>query len=101
MPVPDPVLRKDREMKPVDDALTRIDRMWEIKQLEENELKFRKDREMKTYKVIAASTSYVYCLVQAEDEQQAWDKAREIDGGDFDDAGYGSWIIDTVEEVTK
>jgi hypothetical protein len=34
-------------MKPVDDALTRIDRMWEIKQLEENELKFRKDREMK------------------------------------------------------
>ena len=56
---------------------------------------------MKTYKVIAASTSYVYCLVQAEDEQQAWDKAREIDGGDFDDAGYGSWIIDTIEEVTK
>jgi len=57
--------------------------------------------EMKTFKVVAASTSYVYCLVKAEDEQQAWDKAREIDGGDFDDAGYGSWIIDTVEEVTK
>jgi len=61
----------------------------------------RKDREMKTYKVVAACTSYVYCLVKAEDEQQAWDKAREIDGGDFDDAGYGSWIIDSVDEVTK
>ena len=56
---------------------------------------------MKTYKVVAACTSYVYCLVKAEDEQQAWDKAREIDGGDFDDAGYGSWSIDSVEEVTK
>jgi hypothetical protein len=32
---------------------------------------------MKTFKVVAASTSYGYCLVQAEDEQQAWDKARE------------------------
>ena len=39
--------------------------------------------------------------VEAEDEDEAWDKAREIDGGDFDDAGYGSWNIDTVEEVTK
>jgi hypothetical protein len=56
---------------------------------------------MKTYKVHAACISYVYCLVQAEDEQQAWDKAREIDGGDFDDAGYGSWIIDSVDEVAK
>ena len=88
-------------MKPVDDALTRIDRMWEIKQLEENELKFRKDREMKTYKVTAASISYVYCLVEAEDKQQALDKAREIDGGDFEDAGYGDWRIDSVNEVTK
>ena len=24
-----------------------------------------------------------------------------IDGGDFEDAGYGDWRIDTVEEVTK
>jgi hypothetical protein len=56
---------------------------------------------MKTFTVVAASTSYVYCLVQAEDEQQAWDKAREIDGGDFEDAGHGSWNIDTVAEVTK
>ena len=29
-------------MKPVDDAHARIDRMWEIKQLEENELKSKK-----------------------------------------------------------
>ena len=56
---------------------------------------------MKTFKVIAASISYVYCLVEAEDEQQALDKAREIDGGDFEDAGYGDWRIDSVEEVTK
>jgi len=56
---------------------------------------------MKTFKVVVASTSYVYCLVQAEDKQQAWDKAREIDGGDFEDAGYGDWKIESVSEVTK
>jgi hypothetical protein len=56
---------------------------------------------MKTYKVHAACISYVYVLVEAEDEDQAWDKAREIDGGDFEDAGYGDWRIDSVEEVTK
>jgi hypothetical protein len=56
---------------------------------------------MKTFKVMAAGISYVYCLVEAEDEQQAWDKAREIDGGDFEDDGYGDWRIDSVYEVTK
>jgi hypothetical protein len=61
----------------------------------------RKDREMKTYKVHAACISYVYVLVEAEDEQQAWDKASEIDGGDFEDAGYGDWRIDSISEVTK
>ena len=35
MPVLDPVLRKDREMEPVDDAYARIDRMWENKLIEE------------------------------------------------------------------
>ena len=52
---------------------------------------------MKTFKVNAACISYVYCLVEAEDKQQALDKAREIDGGDFEDAGYGDWRIDSVD----
>jgi len=56
---------------------------------------------MKTYKVHAACTSYVYILVEAEDEDEAWDKARESDGGNFEDAGYGDWKIYNVEEVTK
>jgi hypothetical protein len=54
---------------------------------------------MKSYKVIAKYTSYVETFIEAEDEQKAWDIAQELDGEVFDDAGYGSWDIDSVDEV--
>lgn len=53
---------------------------------------------MKTYKVLAKYTTYVYTFVEAEDEEQAWDKAQELDGGTFKDSGYGDWDIESVEE---
>jgi|TARA_R110002126_G_scaffold63690_2_gene163274 hypothetical protein len=54
---------------------------------------------MKSYKVIAKYTTYVYKFIEAEDEQKAWDIAKELDGEVFTDSGYGDWDIDSVEEV--
>jgi hypothetical protein len=55
---------------------------------------------MKTYKVMASFTSYVYHFIEAESDEEAWNKARELDGDLFKDSGYGSWDIDSVDEVT-
>ena len=56
---------------------------------------------MKTYKVLAQYVTYVYTFIEAEDEQQAWDIARQMDGGVYKDSGYGDWDIDSVEEVKE
>lgn len=37
----------------------------------------------KRYKAIARMTTYFYAYIEAEDEEQAWDKAMSMDGGDF------------------
>jgi len=55
---------------------------------------------MKSYKVIAKYTSYVETFIEAEDEQKAWDIAKELDGEVFTDSGYGDWDIYEVYEVT-
>ncbi len=57
---------------------------------------------MKTYKVLASYRTYVYALVEAKDEDQAYDIARDMDGGDFERAkgdDLSDWSIDDVEEV--
>jgi adenine-specific DNA methylase len=57
---------------------------------------------MKKYKVLASYRTYVYALVEAEDEDQAYDIARDMDGGDFERAkgdDLSDWSIDDVEEV--
>jgi hypothetical protein len=59
----------------------------------------RKEQQMKSYKVMAKYTTYVYKFIEAEDEQKAWDIAKELDGEVFKDSGYGDWDIDSVEEV--
>ena len=54
---------------------------------------------MKTYKVLASYRTYVYALVQAEDEDQAYEIARELDGGEFQrDKGddLSDWSIDGI-----
>ena len=53
---------------------------------------------MKTYKVMASLTSYVYHFIEAENDEEAWNKAHELDGGTFKDSGYGDWDIYSVEE---
>ena len=55
---------------------------------------------MKTYKVWAQQTTFLYAYVEAENEEQAWDLAQEKDGADFIDKGDGGWDIYNIEEVT-
>jgi hypothetical protein len=56
---------------------------------------------MKTYKVWAQQTTFLYAYVEAEDEAQAWDLALEKDGSEFIDKNDGGWDIYNVEEVTN
>ena len=39
--------------------------------------------------------------VEAENEEQAWQKADMLEDTSFEDSGYGKWEIDSVDEVTK
>ena len=59
---------------------------------------------MKTYRVYARYTSYCYIDVEAESEDNAYEKASEIDSGEFvtDDEKnyyYGSWNLYDCEEL--
>jgi len=53
---------------------------------------------MKTYRIMASYTAYCEVLIEADSEDDAYDKARDMDGGSFDSQGYGDWSIDEVIE---
>jgi hypothetical protein len=54
---------------------------------------------MKTYRVTAQYVTYVYVDIEAENDDQAWEIARDMDGGNFNESGYGDWDIDSIEEI--
>ena len=57
---------------------------------------------MKKFKVLASYRTYVYVIVEAENEDQAYEIARDMDGGDFErDKGddLSDWSIDDIQEV--
>ena len=57
---------------------------------------------MKKFKVLASYRTYVYAIVEAEDEDQAYEIARDMDGGEFQrDKGddLSDWSIDDIQEV--
>ena len=56
---------------------------------------------MKKFKVIASSISYFTIEIEAEDDLQAWQLAKETDGGEFEPDGDGDWEIYSVEEVKQ
>lgn len=56
---------------------------------------------MKTYKVWAQQTTYLFAYVEAENDEQAFDLALEKDGSEFTEKGDGDWDIYSVEEVTN
>ena len=57
---------------------------------------------MKTFRVFVTSVER-YCIdVEANDKDEAYDIAKNTDGGDFDSCGdYGTWDIeeDTIKEI--
>lgn len=55
---------------------------------------------MKTYKVIASYRTIVYANIEAENEDEAYDIARDMDGGEFQPlAGddLSDWSIDDIQ----
>lgn len=57
---------------------------------------------MKKFKVVAVYTSYCVCEIDAIDEDQAHELARELDGSDFEPLeNEGDWRIYEVLEVEQ
>jgi hypothetical protein len=55
---------------------------------------------MKKYEVITSSISYYSLIIEAENDDEAWDMARDADGADFEPHdGEGDWEIYSVQEV--
>jgi hypothetical protein len=54
---------------------------------------------MKTYKVWAKQTTYHYALITAEDDEQAFDKAINMDASEFIDGNHIDWDIYSTEET--
>jgi hypothetical protein len=56
---------------------------------------------MKNYKVIAKYTVYLQSDIEAENEDQAWKIAYDLDGAAFDPFSDDNWTIADVFEVTE
>jgi len=55
---------------------------------------------MKKYRVIASYVVYCDTIIEAEHEDEAYEIARDMDGGSFDYNGIDNWKIDEVIEYT-
>lgn len=56
---------------------------------------------MRLYKVKASYITYLSIDIEAENEAEAWDIARDLDGSDFSIDGSEDWQIDEVEFQTE
>ena len=54
---------------------------------------------MKKYQVISTVTNYYSLIIEAENDDEAWDMARDADGSDFEPHDEGDWEIYSVGEV--
>ena len=55
---------------------------------------------MKRYKAYAIISYELECEFEVEEGEDAWDVARDLDGGDFKELdGSGDWKIYEVEEI--
>jgi len=54
---------------------------------------------MKRYRIYAAYDTYCEAEIEAESEDQAYDIAKQMDGGEFISRDSGDWRILDVEEV--
>lgn len=55
----------------------------------------------KKFKVLASYSTYVEAIIEADDEDQAYAMAKEMDGGSFIRTGGGDWNIDQVHECVE
>jgi hypothetical protein len=55
---------------------------------------------MKRFRATACYYTYCTAEIEAEDEDQAHEMARQMDGGGFTNTDKGDWRIIDVEEVT-
>ena len=55
------------------------------------------------YRVLARVTSYVYDIIEAENDEQAWQIAHELDGGSFKEQNSfdGDWEIYSVQDYKE
>ncbi len=61
---------------------------------------------MPKYKVIASYLTFCELEVEADNRDEAWELAREADGGDFEPLKgrwqeLSDWHIDSVDEVVE
>jgi hypothetical protein len=57
---------------------------------------------MKTYTAYATITYELKYTFELEDDEDAWDYARDLDGGEFKEIpDSGEWHIYEVQEETK
>jgi hypothetical protein len=40
-------------------------------------------------------------MIEAASHEEAWEKAKDMDGSDFIDSGHGDWDLVSTEEVTN
>ena len=56
---------------------------------------------MNKYRVHASYSTYLYLDVEANSLDEAWQIAKNADGGDFKSTELGDWNIDFVREDGK
>jgi hypothetical protein len=56
---------------------------------------------MAKFRAVATYTSYCEVIIEAESEDEAFEIAQSMDGGDFTPIDGGDWDIDSVTEITE
>jgi len=57
---------------------------------------------MKTYKIKVTMTTYLETEIEVEDEDQAWQTALNMDGGDFREIpNTGEWNVTDCFEISE
>lgn len=57
---------------------------------------------MKKFKITACYYTYCTAVVEAEGEEQAYELARDMDGGDFEASNDNTdWHINDVQEIEE
>lgn len=56
---------------------------------------------MKKFRAVAVYEVELYADIEAKDEDEAWDIAMDMDGGDFLETSEGNWRIYDVHELDE